>query len=504
MIKMKMALLLCLLMVLGISNAADPYCQICELIERGGSYGDVIGVAPPEKNVTIFNGEQYLDYPVDFLLYTATGEENTSLRMKVRNIYGSSTEAFRLSIESKAPWFTPKEMEYSLEPDGFTSDGWPYWEVYPLGPNESIEISFVVDAIIGSANLINAKAQRLDRWSGNCTYPVSEGTNASYPGLDRHLFIMNHTGKNMAYHSWNDGNETVLLALTDSGFGVFRLNGSDISVVSDNATIEKIVDDYLDQNKPDETFNSSGVYGIMNISRNISMVAQQRCFVLTGMDRYNCTDRQSCFYSCFSVPVCSYIATGWEFIDTILEYRKTIDFADQEFNRSLDSSYAFMDEPGYDSAKSALADMVELNKAETAVVFHPIYTTYNYCPPADYMIPWQIEARRILMDYLESNCLYGERGELINQSLALSSVLKENANISVGINETNATASLPNITINETNATGTVKNQTEDEEGECLLGRSPVEGICWELMLTTVVILLIVGYILLNKKGKNY
>jgi hypothetical protein len=501
--KIKTASIFLLIILVSSGSSTEPYCPICELIERGGSYGDPVGVAPPLKNVTIFNGVQYLDYPIDSLVYTKTGEKNTTVRMKVTNIYENTTKAFRISLQSKASWFKPKEMYYTLDPDGFTSNGWPYWEVYPLEPNESIELSFVVDAVIGTANLIDAKAQTITRWDKNCSYPIIERNDSSEFLIENYLRLINETDEATLYFSINESNQIFVLALVDSEFGVFRLNDTNVSGVSDYETIAAIVDDYLDANKPNKKFNTSKPYELMNYSKNVSLGPESSCAIITGMDRYNCTDRQSCFYSCFSVPVCSYIATGWEFIDTILDYKKSIDFANLKFNKSLNSSYEFKTNSSYESAQAALTDMKELNKAETIVVFHPIFTNYNYCPPADYAIPQQMEARRVIMDYLGENCLYGEREKIINQSMELGSRLGALENITVEENVSiNITKPVPNITINETNISEIPVNESEDVE-ECAISKSPYFGICWEYWIIVLLVLVLLFWITLNKRKKK-
>jgi hypothetical protein len=484
----------------SISFAIDPF-------EVEESSGDPIGIAPPIKNVTIFNGQEYLDYPVDSFVYTETGKNTTSIRMKITNIYENSTKAFRLQLQSSASWFAPKEMEYSFDPDGFTKDEWPYWEVYPLEPNESIEVAFEVSAIIGSASLIDAKAETITRWSKSCKYPITEADDEIELSLEKYLFSLNYTGESKIYFTKNETNRTLVLALSDSELGVFRLNGTDVSVISDNDTIAAIVNEYIMTNSPDRTFNTSKPYELMKYSQNVSAGPERSCMIITGMDRNNCTNRESCFYSCFSVPVCSYIATGFDFIDTILSYKKSIDFANEKFNKSLDSSYEFKTDPAYFSAQAALTDLKELNKAETTVIFHPIFTTYNFCPPADYAIPQQMEARRILLDYINENCLYGEEEKIINQSLefaALIKTLEENASVE-NISET----PVINITINDTNITDMPAENQSIEKPECcasgacsIFGIEKIADVCWEWW-TLFLLILIIGIFVILKRRKR-
>lgn len=508
-------------------SAADPYCGddicspdescdkcrwdcgVCEPLEdEGGSGGGLIGVAPKKKNVTIFNGQEYLDYPIEASTYSKSGENATTIRLSMVNPYSSSTGAFRLHLEATASWFDPKNFSYALDPDGYTKDGWPYWDIYPLEQNESIEIAFLTQGIIGSTSLIDIKAQPISRWGTKCSSllpDVLAKTNATADAIARYIFSLKETRDVTLYFEKKEANTTLALVLIGSDFGVFKINNTNVSAVSDNDTIAGLVRKYVSSRSPGTTVNVSKPYEIIEYSKNVSAGPQKSCFLITGMDRNKCVDRTSCFYSCFSVPVCSYIANGWEFIDTMHDYKETVDAADKKFNKSLESTYAFKKAPSYDLATTALEDMEELNKAETKVFYHSLFTVYNFCQPADYAIPNQIEARRILLDYLDENCLKGEEKKIINQSIQFASKLEVvEKNISVG-----NISKIPDILINDTNMTNvTTTNQSRDGiESECcrfrvcsVFGIEKIWGLCWELWIAILALLIISIAVLLKRR----
>lgn len=515
--KYALAFIFFILLLSGRSFAADPYCgdDVCSAgescdnckwdcgvcdDEEEGSSGRHIGVAPPKKTVSIFNGEGYFNYPIDSSTYTKSGENATTVRLRMKNPYAFSTGAFRLRLEAAASWFYPKNFTFMLDPDGYAQNVWPYWDVYSLEPNESIEIAFIVDQKIGSAGLINARAEPLSRW-GECAYFVP-GISGNATAVSAYLSSLNQTEDVTLYFEQKKENASLVLALVGSDFGVFRINNSNVSVVSDNSTIEKLVSDFIAANTPEPTVDASEPYDILEKSEEVKRGPQDRCFQITGMDQYRCIDRESCFYSCFSVPVCSYIATGWEFIDTVQDYRKTIDAADSSLNRSLDSAYSFNIAPSFDSASVALEGMLDLNKAETKVVYHPLFTVYNFCPPADYAIPQQIEARRLLLDYLDENCLYGKEAEIINQSKQLAARLGAIEGMMGEGNETliNITVVPPaNLTMNETNISEGQEQMMDQEKEDCCLfgvcsiaGIERTGGVCWDAWAAILFLLLVI------------
>jgi hypothetical protein len=146
----------------------------------------------------------------------------------------------------------------------------------------------------------------------------------------------------------------------------------------------------------------------------------------------------------------------------MLDYRKTIDKANETLDRAINSSLLFSQSPSNGAANATLNDLKSLNRAETAVIYHPLFTTYNFCPPPEYAIPQQIEAKRQLLDYQEENCAWLQQGRIVNESVAMSKALKTaesdflNRTMNVSANITaNATGNATtNVTANVTgNAT---------------------------------------------------
>jgi len=142
-------------------------CGVCNETDEEGSGGGHIGVAPEKKKAVIWSEQKgkYLEYPIDARAYikSENNKNFTLIRLRMSNIYDSPTPPFRLHLEAKMSWFKPKLFSYALSPDGYTSGGWPYWDVPPLENNESMEISFIVNGSVGYANLIDVKTDALDK-----------------------------------------------------------------------------------------------------------------------------------------------------------------------------------------------------------------------------------------------------------------------------------------------------------------------------------------------------
>ena len=259
--------------------------------------------------------------------------------------------------------------------------------------------------------------------------------------------------------------------------------------------------------------NVSKPYEILSYARDVKSGPEKSCMVITGMDNFKCVDRQTCFHSCFSVPVCSMIANDWPFIDTMLDYKKSIDAANIALNDSIDSADAFRIAPGYEAASLALADMKELNKNETKVIYHPLFTSYNFCQPADYAMPQQMEARRVLLDYLDENCLHGEESGIVNQSVRFAKLASqwsavENVSPVTNVTASNISTQVPeNVTTNQTVAlTNTTANESGRLDNCCVFGTCSIagiktfEGFCWKWWALVLTMLLIcIGFMLFRK-----
>jgi hypothetical protein len=170
----------------------------------------------------------------------------------------------------------------------------------------------------------------------------------------------------------------------------------------------------------------------------------------------------------------------------------------------VDANSVLEQQPNYENAKKAFDSMVTLNRAETTVIFHPLFTSYGFCQPAEYSMPQQIEARRQVLQYLEDNCLYGEKERIISESLHFSSRITAPAegrtivitNVTMG-----PTVVVYNGTRNQ-NESNAIRDSNCCLNGICSIGGfEQFEGICWQWWIVLVIFLMI--YILILFAGRE-
>jgi len=446
-------------------------CGFCS----GGSGGSVIGTAPAARTLSIWDGAYgHIDCPLTSSSHTVSGGYNTSVRFRILNPSLSSTGPFRLVLSSALSWFVPKNITFPLKPDGYTSGGWPYWDVPPLGPNESTEMSFTVNGSVGLINMIDVQAQPLTRWTGDCAYFIPKSGAELGQNISGFLGLLNQSQNVTVYF---ESGSLVLAHLERNGsFAVFSFNGSNVTAVPDRNVISGLVSQYAAAASPPPTTDISKPYKTLNLSKAMKAAPEKSCMVITGMDRHECVDRPSCRYACASVPACWYVGQiGWPFIDSLLAYRISVDNANSALDRTINSSYDFSQSPSYPAAANALFDMKALDRYETAVIYQPIFTTYNFCPPPEYALPQMIDARRQLLDYIGENCVQAEEGRIIGESASMAPNLilpppKPPPNVSVNINASacgnvtlNASANASmcgNATVNATAANQSALNAT--------------------------------------------
>lgn len=118
----------------------------------------------------------------------------------------------------------------------------------------------------------------------------------------------------------------------------------------------------------------SDAYGLIDAFR-ASRASEANCSRLTGIDKVDCFDRDSCLSACYGVPNCQYLAynSNIEFIYDILYYSENLTTLDEE----LYNLEAYIDE------FNAPAAQVSLTTAKTAAVniqSNPLMATqYSFC-----------------------------------------------------------------------------------------------------------------------------
>jgi|GEM_PF-1392633 len=426
--------------------------------------------------VTIVQSSDYV-HPL-YSSYYIYGQENvTTFTFRVYNNYTTPTESFRFMVESDLPWFTPYSFDYALYPDGF-DEGMPYWDIPPLYPNETAEVSFTVDGSVALIERMETRTEPLDKWMDPCEL---EPYNWSRKSENKVYGFLESLNKTQGITGYYETANISLVYLHDYGtFAVFDISDN-VSIVENESIVSEIVSDYIGKATPESSADVSKPYEMLKYSRNLKAGPEKSCLVITGMDRFPCVDRETCLYACFSVPVCSFVGqSGWPFMDTLLDYKNNLDRTNELMDSTIETAGEFAGNPSYESAEKTFDAMVELNRAETVMIFHPLFTSYGFCQPPEYGLPEQMEGRRQLLEYLGTTCAYGEKERLVNESMHAASKISLPPELPepIEVNITNTTV------VNETAEIDEIPEEPEDEcclLGVCSLGgMERIGGLCWE------------------------
>jgi hypothetical protein len=425
-----------------------------------------------------------------FLASSANARENiTVYTMKSFNGLNTPTTAYRVWLDSGFDWFDARNLTYPFSPDGIEGFS-PYWDLPPILPNESMEVSFSVRKVVGLPESIDVRTQELGRWNGSCGYLKPFNSSTSVFHIQGFLDGTNRTQDVTIY--FDEGGRVLARLEGYRSFVVFSINGTHVVPLSDELSIRSLVQGYVLAAGPAKAEgDTSALHKAILMAEDLKEKPEAECYKLTGMDRYPCVDRKSCMFSCFSVPVCSALGeSGWSFMDTIMDYNKSVEAANQKLIIALDSSKEFDRSPAYPSAKKAFEDLVVLNRAETTVIFHPLFTVYGFCEPPKYGIPQQTSARRELLDYLASTCLDGESGRIADEAIRIAPLLQarpeKSANGAVGLNDSRPafTTQPANKTVSNGSIAPLPINETASScclGGICSIGGiERVGGACWE------------------------
>jgi hypothetical protein len=426
-------------------------------------------------SVSAANYTQLSGYPEPlFSSSSIQAQQNlTTYEFRIYNPENIPTTAFRLWLNSSFDWFNPADLTYMLAPDGVVGNS-PYWDLPPLLPNESTEVSFSVRGAVGMPQSISVTAVPIDNWSGNCQL---QQFNVSGTDLSLVADFLNETNRSQNLTGYYESGALLLAYLQDYGtFAVFSINGTAAVPVDDQAAVTALVSSYASEAAQPSAANLSLPYYALLQTQSLKYGPEHACYVLTGMDTDPCVNRSTCLYACFSVPVCSDLGSnGWSFIDTIQAYNASVYNVNQLLDTALASSYALSTAPSYATAQTTLDEMTALNRAETSVIFQPLIASYGFCAPPEYGMPLQTGATRELLDYLDANCAQGQAGRITNESLHAAVLLAPPpgnmaGNVSAAVQPANAsnptvtaqspanattTQDLANATSAQPNATGT-------------------------------------------------
>lgn len=129
--------------------------------------------------------------------------------------------------------------------------------------------------------------------------------------------------------------------------------------------------------------------GIVSISDNYQP-GEDKCRVLTGTDRTECVDFESCQKACYSVTsFCQPIAlgTGRVFIDEIWKFENNSIELDKAYLGEQVAHSALLDGIAHEEAVAYLDSLVTLNRAATEASSSQLYDGYSYCFEPDYALP---------------------------------------------------------------------------------------------------------------------
>jgi hypothetical protein len=419
--------------------------------------------------------------PLHSSSYANAVENRTVYTFRTQNIEDFPTSAFRIHISSDFSWFDPASFTYPMEPDYMDANS-AYWDIPPLLPNETAEVSFTVERLVGLPEEIDVWSEDIGNWSFGCAYLESYNSTATTHFLIRDFLDATNRSQGATIY-FEDGGLALVKLDGYNSFAVFSVDESGAHPVSNRTQIDAIVDAYVLAGSPEERGDVSALHKAILNTKSVKYKAEHECYLLTGMAEHPCVDHDTCLYACFSVPVCSLVGqSGWDFMDTILDYNISATGANKALGQAEASSYMLSLSPDYFTAKKSFEDLVRLNRAEGAVMFHPLIASYGFCEPPNYGLPVQISARRQLLDYLGSTCLVGEGERIKDEAARVAPLLQPRPQHAVR-NETEPEPEEINITQNRTFE---IAAPAQDAYSCCyggacsLLGFERLGGLCWE------------------------
>lgn len=120
------------------------------------------------------------------------------------------------------------------------------------------------------------------------------------------------------------------------------------------------------------------------------VAGENKCRVLTGTDRHECNDFDSCQKSCYSVTsFCQPIAlgAGRPFINTIWEFENNSRDLSLAYKAENESYSLLVKNSSKENAEGYLDAVSELNRAATKAYSNQLYYGYSYCFLPEYSLP---------------------------------------------------------------------------------------------------------------------
>jgi len=129
--------------------------------------------------------------------------------------------------------------------------------------------------------------------------------------------------------------------------------------------------------------------GLLSIMANHEK-GEAKCRILTGTDRTECKDFESCQKACYSVTsFCLSIAlgTGRAFVNEIWKFENDSLALDAAYLNESTAYSPLLDGITPEEAKTYLNTLIGLNRAATTASKSPLYDGYSYCFEPDYALP---------------------------------------------------------------------------------------------------------------------
>ncbi|MEM2963263.1 MAG: hypothetical protein QXW70_04185 [Candidatus Anstonellales archaeon] len=223
---------------------------------------------------------------------------------------------------------------------------------------------------------------------------------------------------------------------------------------------------------------------------------ESRCKKYLGTDLYPCSDRESCFKSCFT-PICSPLAqgVGWEFIDLIVYFEnrtKNLEYLTRDAEMIIERFSENQSKENFLAVKSIL---LEINRVATNITTNGIFSVYQICHPVNYDIVSLIKAKRLIEKFEIESLPIIEVDEHVEKIAEEAKRRSRTFNLSKSYKETNEKMEQVSLPAQETNRTMMSNNQnnSEREQGSEKIMPADVESRDFRIPLISDLIDLIIS-----------
>jgi hypothetical protein len=317
-------------------------------------------------------------------------------------------------------------------------------------------------------------------------------------GLD--LFVFSHLKGNESFTTEEMllGNEKYDAVLIDGGISfIVQEKDGEFALVTDEGSIKSVLLKYYEKNgiTYDLLEGVDAVPSLLSSFNTSRQPGEDDCRVLTGTDKYPCTDRLSCQQACYAVTsFCQPVAlgSGWAFLDEILAF--------SDSTRKLDE-YATQSDPLFEkfSKSKSLSDLdallelvTDVNIETTGINQNGLFSDYSFCRPVDYDMTSILKAQKAIFDAKEKALPLLEIDET---AAIMANKTKERALLGNGTEEEQSGEQKENVT-DKKNVTGNEDipkaNSSAGEKNESAVpdASSPTKCAPFFALLSVIVLVL--------------